>query len=51
MTKEASPFGSHFLVDAIEEPNEEALEGSEDGEEDLEDGDDVGIGHQEHQIS
>jgi len=51
VTKEAGPFGSDFLVDAIEEEDEETLQGGEDGEKDLEDGDDVGVGHQEHEIT
>jgi len=50
-TKEASPSSSHLLVDAIEQPDEESLQRSEDGEEDLETGDNVSIGHQEHQIT
>jgi len=51
IAKETGPFGGNLFVDAVEEPDEETLQGGEDGEEDLEDGDDVGVGHQEHQVS
>jgi len=51
MAKQAGPFGGDLLVDAIEEENEKALQRGEDGEENLEDGDDVGVGDQEHEVS
>jgi len=51
VSEEAGPFGGDLLVDAIEQEDEETLKRGEDGEEDLEDGDDVGVGHQEHEVS
>jgi len=51
MAEETSPFGSDLLVDAVEEEDEESLQRSEDGEEDLENGDDVCVGHQEHEVT
>jgi len=51
MTEKAGPFGGDFLVNAVEQPDEETLKRGEDGEENLEAGDDVGVGHQEHEVS
>jgi len=50
-SKETGPLGGDLLVDAVEEPDEESLERGEDCEEDLEDGDDVGVGDEEHQVA
>jgi len=51
MTEKTGPFGGNLLVDAVEQEDEETLQRSEDSEENLEDGDDVGVGHQEHKVS
>jgi len=51
MAKEACPFGGDLLVDAVEEEDEETLQRGEDGEENLEAGDDIGVGNQEHEVT
>jgi hypothetical protein len=50
-SKESSPFGGNLLVNTVEHEDEHSLQGSEDGEENQEDGDHNGLRDEEHKVS
>jgi len=50
-SEQTCPFRRHFLVNAVEQEDEEPLKGSGDGEEDQEDGDDDIFRDKEHEVS
>jgi len=50
-SEQSSPFGCHFLVDTVEQEDEESLEWGSNGEENEEDRDDNVFWDEEHKIS
>jgi len=51
ITQQSCPFRRHFLVHAVEQEDEEPLEGGSDGEEDEEDSDDDIFRDEEHKVT